>query len=568
MLIIAGSIVFLFKHYVSGLFLVFMALGLLANHVHQPNPSVIGRHSIDCEALSIEDASTFGRNAIVRVNRVDSADLAPFKMRVHFLSDSPYLTAGMSFSADADIKDLYPPCAIPDAIDLQANLRRQGIGVRCELLPAKIADVRNTPGILPWFRRVNARLSEKLMMSGLSASSINMLNAMLLGDGKLLPADTRELYSSVGLAHLLALSGMHVGIIAMLVTIALWPLYVGRHNRTRLSLTIIALWLYALLTDFSPSVTRAVIMSTVYMIGRIIQRNSVSINSLCLAAIVVLLVNPTDLNSVGFQLSFAAVAGIVIFYPLINRVDYRNHPWLYRLVSYPALSLSAMIITGVVSAFHFHSFPLLFLFSNLAIVPLIPVFVSAGAVVLLLALTGIDVPWVDVATDRLGDAINRVAEFTASFGVSSVDGIYLPAWAAVLFVAVLIVAGVARHNHRPVYIWGALIFAIGGVGTLFITAPSYPVEEMYFTEDYRTKNLIVRRGSRCVLYTDAKTDGDRREVLDMQRIILRDFLAKRGIDSLQLAVAGRLPVRIIDGDTLVVALDACAAPDTIACRKL
>ena len=352
---------------------------------HRPQqPPAFGVNDYAATILTAREAKTSGQLLIARVDSVGSAGVAPFKSRIHVVSEEPRVYPGQRIRFRAKLGPLPAVPAVPDIVDLQQNLRRQGVVASVAVPVDSIRYIASANRLNEWFARANETLLFRLEQAPLEPQTINVLAAMLLGCGDMLGDDTRADYSAAGMSHVLALSGMHVGIIAMIIAFALWPFYFGRHVRTRLILTIIALWFYAALTGFIPSVTRSVIMASVYMFGRVLQRRTSSLNSLCLAAILILLFVPEDIYAVGFQLSFAAVAGIIMFYPQLNRVDRRRHPRLYMLASYPALSVSAMLFAGIVSTFYFHTFPVYFLFANLLIVPIVPVLIVSGFLSMLL----------------------------------------------------------------------------------------------------------------------------------------------------------------------------------------
>lgn len=559
--IIIAGILLIFRQYVCGFFLIFLSIGYLVAVINRPEEiRLTGEHQFRGNIVEIREASTSGRVAIVKVEKIDSCSVRPFKLRVNFLSERPYATAGMIVDFTGEAGALSEPPDIPDVIDLSARLRRKGVVGHIVVTPDNMILRGNQSGVIAFFRRLQAELSMKLQQCDLKEQTVDMLLPMLLGESEYLTAQRREIYSAAGLSHLLALSGMHVGIIAMLISIGLWPLFLGRHNRTRSLLTIIALWGYALLTGMSPSVTRAVIMTTIYLLGNILERDSVSLNSLFLAAILILIVNPEDLYSIGFQMSFAAVAGIILFYPLINRVSLRNHPWLYKLASLPSMSLAAMSLTGVISAFHFHSLPLLFVISNLLVAPFVPLLVCGGAVVLLFSLIGVDLAWMDWLVDISAEFIDYVAKTTAAIPFGFLSGIYFPGWFAVCLCLSLIVIAVGVHRKRLYSILQGGILLIGGVLVLGTTAAeAYPASEAFFIDDYRHQHLFIRNGDKCQLYTTSHIAAEREEYREFYALLLQDYLSKRGVDSLELMPVSCIPAKVVDGDTLRLSVDSCRA---------
>lgn len=475
--------------------------------------------------LSIREAQTDGYLAIAEIDSIGRQKVKPFKVRLNLLNDYIEPIPGTRLRFTARLREFPQPIPVPDIVDLQADHRRQGVTATAAVPRDSIEYIAATRSLRYYCALANNAALQRLKRADVKPETVDILAAMLLGRPHMISDSTRTSFSAAGLSHLLALSGMHVGFIAMVIAIALWPLYFGRHVRTRLTITIIALIAYAAFTGFIPSVTRAVIMATVYLLGRIIRRKSPALNSLCLAAILILIVNPSDLYSAGFQLSFAAVAGIILYYPLINRVNRRKHPWLYYLASFPALSLSAMILTGIVSAFHFHTYPLYFLIANLLVVPLVPFAVFSGIVTLIFQRAFL--------SDFFVEAIDRVAQFCGHLPGSVVSGLYPSATVVVILLSILILLAFALESGNRFYICESLIILIGtGVCMAAIPNPIYPEQEIYTIAEPRSTQRIIARRDSCLILTDAKTPESIADIEERYSIMLRDFMAKRKIKTL------------------------------------
>lgn len=220
-----------------------------------------------------------------------------------------------------------------------------------------------------------ARLKDKIvavfLQQGVEAGHIGLLQSFFLGDKSELDSDVKRAFMNSGTMHLLAVSGMHVGIIYLLLLI-LFPASERKGWRIlRFSAILLGLWLYGLLTGLSPSVLRAIIMMTVLEVGRTFQRETSILNLLVVAMFLILLINPFSAFSAGLWLSFSAVAGIVFVYPVLSPLLVFRFPpfqWLWSLM---AVSLSAQIGTLPFSLYYFHAFPLYFLLNNLVLVPLL-----------------------------------------------------------------------------------------------------------------------------------------------------------------------------------------------------
>lgn len=199
----------------------------------------------------------------------------------------------------------------------------------------------------------------------------SIAEALLIGYRDDLDRDLVQAYSNTGVVHIIAVSGMHLGLIYGLLMFLLKGL--NRNKRLKIIkavLIITLLWLFSLLTGASASVLRAVLMFTCIAGGDLLGKKGNIYNSMAFSAVVLLLFNPFLLWDVGFQLSYAAVLSIVLFMkPIYNWFTIQNK-LLDGLWKLNALTLSAQILTLPLCMYHFHQAPTLFLITNLIAVPL------------------------------------------------------------------------------------------------------------------------------------------------------------------------------------------------------
>jgi competence protein ComEC len=244
------------------------------------------------------------------------------------------------------------------------------------------------------------KLREKIIKiidsSGLSDENRSVIKALTVGYKENLQAETKQKFSSTGAMHVLAVSGLHVGIIFIILNFLFFPVRKITRNTILPSLLIILLlWFYAAITGLSPSVTRATLMFTLLQIGKMLNRDSDIYNTIAASAFIILLINPFTINSIGFWLSYSAVLGIVILYPVIYRGIYINteRGILFKLLdkvwALIAVSLSAQIATLPITIYFFHSFPVYFLITNLIVIPIVP-FIMYSALGMILFF---NVPW-------------------------------------------------------------------------------------------------------------------------------------------------------------------------------
>lgn len=243
---------------------------------------------------------------------------------------------------------------------------------------------------------VQQRLAQRLADAGLYDQPLAFISAIIVGERDALDSNLRQSFAAAGAAHILAVSGLHTGIIYLVIISLLTcfgyvrPLYEQRLRRILLSLIIIlTMWVYAFVTGLSPSVMRAVVMLTIIQVGWMCRRQAVSVNTLAAAACICLWVDPLSLFSVSFQLSFAAVLGILLFAPYFNGLLKVANPCLRFLRDLFTVSLAATIGTLPVSLYYFHQVSRYFLLTNLVVLPAAYIVVILGALTLLLAHTAL-----------------------------------------------------------------------------------------------------------------------------------------------------------------------------------
>ncbi len=200
---------------------------------------------------------------------------------------------------------------------------------------------------------------------------LGIAEALLIGYKNDLDKDLVQAYSNTGVVHVIAVSGMHLGLIYVLLfwLFARIP-FINRSKSVQVILILVSLWVFALVTGGSASVLRAAVMFSFITLGKNFSKKASIYNSLAASAFVLLCYDPYFLWDVGFQLSYLAVIGIVIFQkPIYNRI-YIQNKWVDKLWQLVAVSLAAQIPTFPLCIYYFHQFPNLFLITNIIAVPL------------------------------------------------------------------------------------------------------------------------------------------------------------------------------------------------------
>lgn len=209
--------------------------------------------------------------------------------------------------------------------------------------------------------------------------------AILIGYKDDLDKNLVQAYSNTGVVHIIAISGLHLGVIYLLLLFFLKPLKNRKHfNWIRLLVIICGLWLFSILAGAQPSVLRSALMFSCLAAGEAFSKKSSIYNNLALSAFVLLCFNPFWLWDVGFQLSYAAVLSIIVFFKPVYNWFYCTNKLLDFCWKTLAVTIAAQILTLPLGIFYFHQVPLLFLFTNFVAVP-----VSSLIVILEIILCGL-----------------------------------------------------------------------------------------------------------------------------------------------------------------------------------
>ena len=219
----------------------------------------------------------------------------------------------------------------------------------------------------------------------LSGEENQVAHALIIGDRNLLERETTAAFSNSGIMHLLAVSGLHVGIFYALL-IYFFQLFRNKISRYHaIGIALIIIWIYAFLTGLSASVLRAVIMFTIIGISELSGKNNSNINTLFFAGFLILVVDPLSLFDIGFQLSFMAILSIYLFNPIVGSLLNFKNPVLKFLWMGTAVGVSAQVLTIPFTLYYFHQFPNYFILSNIVVLILGGVVLGAGIVLLILA---------------------------------------------------------------------------------------------------------------------------------------------------------------------------------------
>lgn len=203
-------------------------------------------------------------------------------------------------------------------------------------------------------------------------------SALILGDKALLDRDTRNEFNTAGAMHVLAVSGLHVGILLLILELFFKQIPFLRNKKLYLVFAIVALWAYAFLTGLSPSVIRATLMFSLLAIGQFKGKSMIGLNIIAFSAFIMLLINPRYLFDIGFQLSYAAMFSISLFYLPIANLFHTKIKYLQKLWEGLSVCFAAQIGTIPLTLYYFHQFPNYFILTNIGLIILAFLCMAAG----------------------------------------------------------------------------------------------------------------------------------------------------------------------------------------------
>lgn len=316
----------------------------------------------------------------------------------------------------------------PESFNYKEYLKRKGIGATayCKSNNWRYLTNEKEYTLLSIAEKCRTHLLNIYKQFNIQGNEFGMIAALTLGYKDALSPELRESFSTTGAMHVLAVSGLHVGIIFVVFGLFLKPLGKGKKRGILKNLLIILfLWIYAFITGLSPSVCRATLMFSLVAFADIFNRKSSIYNTIFFSAFVLLLINPSFLLDVGFQLSYCAVIAIVYFQPKLSNLWHPENKALKWCWDLTCVSIVAQIGTAPFAMYYFHQFPNYFLLSNFIVIP-------AASIIIYLAITLFLTSFVPYIGAFIAFILNSVLKILY-WGISSIE--HLPNALTTLFIS-------------------------------------------------------------------------------------------------------------------------------------
>ncbi len=369
-------------------------------------------------------------------------------------------------------------------------------------------------------------------------STANMVKALLLGERQEVEPELVNALSQTGTSHILAVSGLHTGFILAILLLIFkcfrLPNWLGT------GLTILGLVLFAALTDLKSPVVRASIMAVVFLMGAQLQKMRDGFNTLALAALIILLIQPLELFNPGFQLSFGAVASIIYFLPkFLQYIELRpmlRNIYHIRWLRYPLdivlVSLAVQLGTLPIVLYYFYNLPFLGVLANILVIPLIAMILALGLIVVVVSFGSTFIATCYAEANQL--LVQLLSISVKYFAQLPASHFYVPqphlSWIFIYYATLLMYS---QWSHLKVRKWG-LVLVLAGLNwaTWQAALTDEKLKIIHFDVDQGDATLIQYPNGPRILIDGGKTSPD----FDCGARILMPYLRQQGLHYLDYVI--------------------------------
>lgn len=412
----------------------------------------------------IVDEPQTKENSIKVVAQVTDADCRSFgKVLLYFKKDS--LSSELKYGNQVLMRTALQPVVAqgnPSEFNYARYLRFHHIGHRGYVKQQdwKMLSV-GEPSVFGTSLSVRSHLIGLMEKAGLSGNELAVASALVLGHRADIDSELLTAYAGSGATHVLSVSGLHVGIMYVIFSFLLKFLDRSRFQRfIRAFAAILFLFGYAALTGLSPSVLRATVMFSFVAIGNAIDRDTNIYNTLAASAFILILYEPLMLMQVGFQLSYAAVFGIVLIQPKLQALWSSNSKVLDEAWSISCVSVAAQIPTFALGLLYFHQFPNLFLVSNILVIPAATAILYLGLLLFVFSFWEPTLLFFGFLLKWLIIALNQVVVWIEAVPYAVLSGIDISIAETIMIYGIIIAILVFAINRKPAGLYGSLVLSV------------------------------------------------------------------------------------------------------------
>ncbi len=314
------------------------------------------------------------------------------------------------------------------------------------------------------FKLVNKsrlKLSEVLSNGDFNSQQLAVCSSLLLGDKSSMDHELQQSFVKAGVMHVLAVSGLHVGILFLVVSRLLYFMDTTKWLKLfKLLIVISVLWFYAFITSLSPSVMRATTMFSFFALGHFLGRSTNVFNTLAASAFLLLILNPLMIFKMGFQLSYLAVLGIVLIFPKIYSLLVFKSKLVDSIWQLICVSISAQAATFSLSIFYFHQFPNYFLLANVLVLPFIPLIINFGLALFVFDMAPFIREPIILFLKFIVDILIKIIDFVQAIPNSIIGLLYIHWYEVIIIYALLGFVLLAVYLNSIRYVVYALFLVI------------------------------------------------------------------------------------------------------------
>lgn len=439
----------------------------------------------------------------------DSAEYSQTKGKLitYIEKDSliPLINYGDVLLLKADIKEVDVP-SNPNEFNYKAYLEKKNIFHQAYIPSGKWKKVGHgkTNFLFKWSYNLRDYFIDVFKDNGLQGDEFGVATALILGYDDKLSNELSRKFSHAGAMHVLCVSGLHVGIIYLIIASFLKPLKRFKQgDKMSALLIVLCIWIFALITGLSSSVMRAATMFSFVALGSTIKRKNNIYNTLALSAFLLLIINPFLISDVGFQLSYAAVIGIVAIQPKIYSLWQPRYWLIDKAWAIVAVSIAAQIGTLPLALHYFNQFPNYFIISNILVIPLASIIVYAGVFALLFSFLAIVSVFFTKLLAYCILALNSSVTFIDSLPFSFTDGITITPLQVVLLYLIIITTYFFFIKRKTNYLKLSLLLGIIFFGfSAFHAIKQYKARKMVVYDIYKQTAIDLIHQNKSILITD------------------------------------------------------------------
>lgn len=515
-------------------------LGVAAAFLHQPKN--LANHYINLEDSEAEimqiriteslKPNLYNEPYLAEVEKIFSTEnsrLVKGRILLSISKDSinKDLAPGMKLLVPYNLKNIAEPLN-PYRFNYRNYMQKQRVEKQLQVGDSEIKILNEKEeSAVSYASKLRETIIQKLSETKIEKNELAIIQALLLGQRQDISKEIYEEYAAAGAIHILAVSGLHVGIILLILNWLFKPLnYLKNGLIFKTILLIILMWGFAILAGLSPSVVRAVTMFSFIAIGMQMRRKTSVLNSLFISLFILLLVNPYFIFQVGFQLSYLAVFAIVTIQPKLFKLwqpKFKITKYFWGLLS---VSIAAQIGVLPLSLFYFHQFPGLFFLSNLVVLPVLGIILGLGILVIILSLLNLLPNFIAEPYGKLISLMNQFISWVAGKEEFVFTDIHFNIWqnlsAYLLIFFFILLLYQKSFRNLVFFLCGILIFQSS---MLYSKMQNSTSESIVFHKSRKTM-IGIQKDKKLILYHNLANEIQ-------EEIRLKDYKTGRNINQIE-----------------------------------